>query len=215
MYPSNPLSETPEIKNLYNRSHGLTDPGEQKNRNYNWNVDKNQHSFGKPQTIEMDGAKKSLAFDFIGSKYPKTTIVDKRLEDFRQATSDMVGRSKFKGTLHQSIGDNHSFGYAKNALNGEKWNVAKCIHGDPEVKNEKDFKADPDLGKSLLHKSKLHNIIPKEPNASRTFGIPSIRTDLKKRPLSSVTDLAVFLFFNLRIMGMKKMLMIYFILILM
>jgi len=176
------------VKTLYNRSHGLTDPGQQKDRNYKWYVDKSNHVFGKNEPLEADGAKKSLTFDFLEAQFPKTKVVDKRLEDFRQATTDMVGRSKFKGTLHPSIEEGHVFGN-KNVLGGN-WNVAKCIHGDAEQKTEAHLAPDPDLGKSVLHRSKLQNVQPKDLEIDKTFGLPSIRHDLKKNKVS-ICDLTV------------------------
>jgi hypothetical protein len=190
IYTCKNIEEPEEAKKLYTRTHGLTDPGEQKDRQYNWNVDKHEYVFGKPDPIEMDGAKKSLRTDFMEANYPKTRIVDKRLEDFRQATSDMVGRGKFKGTLHPDIKEDHVFGCK--TIVGENWNVGKCIHGDPEDKNQRHFESDPDLGKSVLHRSKLVTVRPKEnPISDKMFGIPSIRYDLNKREKTSICDINV------------------------
>lgn len=188
LYSGSQLVEDEHAKTLYNKSHGLTDPGEQKNRHYNWYVDKSNHVFGKPEPIENDGAKKSLANDFLESNFPKTKIVNKRLEDFRQATSDMVGRSKFKGTLHPDLDETYTFGFKKDSQN---WNVAKCIHGASEEKTAKHLEADLDLGKNILHRSKLQNAKPKEVDHSKTFGVPSIRYDLPKKNQVSVADLTV------------------------
>jgi hypothetical protein len=157
-----------------------------------------------------------LGFDTLEHAYPQTKIVDKRLEDFRQATSDMLGRSKFKGTLHPSIDENFTFG-VKNVLSGA-WNVAQCIHGDPEEKTSKHYEPDPDLGKTVLHRSKLINLQPKEIDPEKTFGVPSIRGDLKRTKPASVCDMTVrnltynifknyitILNYFYRIMEMKKM----------
>jgi len=119
------LEEKEPVKKLYQKTHGLSDPGEQKDRNYNWPVDKHNHVFGKTEPIEYEGTKKCLNSDFLEANYPKTKIVSKRLEDFRQATSDVVGRSKFKGTLSEKIEPNHSFGVK--SLLGNNWNVGKLI----------------------------------------------------------------------------------------
>jgi hypothetical protein len=192
LYSGIQLNEPEEVKTLYAKSHGLSDPGEQKNRNYNWYVDKYNHYFGKCNQIEIDGTKKSLCSDFNEAQFPKTKIVDKRLEDFRQATADMVGRGKFRGTLHPSIEENHTFG-VMNILSGT-WNVAKCIHGDPEEKTSKHLEPDADLGKTLLHRSKLQNVQPREVVPEKVFGLPSIRSDLKRSRIC-VSDLTVFIKF--------------------
>jgi len=179
------------VKSQYKKSHWLSDPGEQINRDYKWNVDKNTHVFGKPQAREVDGCKKSLENDLLDASYPKTIIVNKRLEDFRQAYSDMIGKTKFKGTLNSSINENNTFGF--NKVSGSDWDVAKCLHGDPNEKTEKHLEPDPDLGKSFLYKSKLQNLHPKTPDPNRTYGVPSIRFDLKKNitNLNSVTNYTV------------------------
>jgi hypothetical protein len=169
---------------LYNKTHGLTDPGQQKNRNYKWNIDKDNFVFGKEEIREFDGTKKSLESDYLEANYPKSKIVDKRLEDFRQATGDVVGRSKYRGALHPSVDENFVFGAFKTS---EDWNAAKCIYGDPEQKTDKYFEADPDLGKSLHNRTRLKNLQPITYDGKRTFGVPSIRYDLNKTK-TSISD---------------------------
>lgn len=193
----------------------MTDPGEQKDRNYKWKVDKGNFVFGKEERKEFDGTKKSLESDYLEANYPKTKIVDKRLEDFKQATVDLVGQSKFRGTLHPSIDENFVFGAFKSS---DEWNAAKCIYGDPEEKTQRYLEVDSDLGKSLHQRTKLKNLHPKEYDGKRTFGIPSIRYDLKKTK-SSICDnivyISILIFsFCIRIMEMKKMRLICYILIL-
>lgn len=119
------LEEPKSVKDLYNKTHGLTDPGQQKDRHYKWNVDKNNFVFGKSQPLEVDGTKNSLRTDMLEAEYPKTKIVSKRLEDFKKATSDVVGKSKFKGTMNPNIDEDHTFG-AKTII-GENWNVGKYL----------------------------------------------------------------------------------------
>jgi hypothetical protein len=102
----------------------------------------------------------------------------------------MVGRSKFKGTLHPSIDENHSFGV--NSVLGGNWNVAKCIYGDPDEKTYKHLEPDVDLGKTLTYRSKLQNVQPKEVDPEKSFGVPSIRHDLKRnKERISVCDFTV------------------------
>lgn len=38
--------EKAEIARMYNKTHGNFAPGEQRNREYNWTLDKTQHRFG-------------------------------------------------------------------------------------------------------------------------------------------------------------------------
>ncbi len=189
LYTGSKLQETQEVKALYNKSHGLTDPGERSDRHYKWYVDKDTHVFGKANLMEYDGTKKSLCSDFNEAPFPKTKIVSKRLEDFRQATSDMVGQPKFKGTLNKAIDESHTFG-KKNELHNT-WNVAKCMHGDVHEVTEKVLQPDPDLGKTVSHRMKLQALQPKDFDIEKTFGLPSVRYDLQKKNLVSVCDLTV------------------------
>jgi hypothetical protein len=184
LYTCPNVKESEEVKKLYLKTHGLNDPGQQKDRNYNWYVNKDNFVFGKGDLREYEGAKKSLESDYVEANYPKSKIVDKRLEDFRQATSDMVGKGKFRGTLHPSIDENFVFGVSKC---NDRWNARKCVQGNLEENAQKFLESDVDLGKSLHHRNKIKNIVPKEYDGERTFGIPSIRSDLK-RTRSSITD---------------------------
>ena len=199
IYPKNKLVEDEKYKKMYQRTHGLSDPGEQKDRNYNWYVNKNQHIFGLNQPLEKDGCKKSLRPDLLESEYPKTLIGEKRLEDFRQATSDVVGRSKFKGTLRPDI-DPTEYIFGVKSLRGVNWNVGKCISGDPEAKTELMMVPDTDLGKNVNFRSKNNTLHPKECESGRMFGVPSIRTDLPTKNMRSVNDLTVSKYFLLSIL---------------
>lgn len=198
-------------------THGLTDPGEQKDRNYKLNFDKHNHVYGLYQPLEKDGCKNSLRPDLLENQYPKTLICDKRLEDYRQATADVVGKPRFKGTMPPELAYDHTFGVK--TMKGNNWNVGKCLSGDPESITQKHLEPDVDLGKSFNHRSKNSNLIPKstssvggitsnsdqtgeDPNrmtgktqgsldSNRVFGVPSIRSDLKPKELRSMTDMNV------------------------
>lgn len=128
--------------------------------------------------------------DFLEASYPKTKIVDKRLEDFRQATDEMIGKSKFKGTVRSDIDENFVFGI-KSIKGDEMWNLGKCLHGDPDLQNPFLVEPDKDLGKSIMHKSKLSAVQPKEYDPTKIFGVPSIRYDLPKKKNPSVNDITV------------------------
>lgn len=172
------------MKKLYQRTHGLSDPGEQKNRDYKWGFDKDEHVFGLPQEKEINGCKKSLESDYLYGLYPPTKIVDKRLENYRQATSTMLGKGKCKGTLNKNLGDDHTFGLKYPLSN---CNASKCIYGDSSLMNSESLNPDRDLGRSVSYRSKFH--IPSEFDNNKTFGIPSIRSDLPLKTFVSVSDL--------------------------
>lgn len=137
-----------------------------------------------------------MVTDFIEASYPKTKIVDKRLEDFRQATDEMIGKSKFKGTIRSDLDENFVFG-VKSIKEDEMWNMGKCLHGDPYSNTALLLEADKDLGKSALYKSKLSSVQPKEYDPTKIFGVASIRYDLSKKKNPSVNDITVMINFIL------------------
>ena len=65
----------------------------------------NDHKFGYFQEKELDGVKKSLRSDFLYNPYPQIKLVGKRFEVWRQATEDMLGKSKYYGTLDKRFHD--------------------------------------------------------------------------------------------------------------
>jgi hypothetical protein len=56
------MNDTPEGIDLYKRSHGSYAPGEQRRRDYKWNVDPDRTRFGaKGDTIAFNGVSKNIA----------------------------------------------------------------------------------------------------------------------------------------------------------
>ena len=187
IYNSGPLDETDAVKKLYYKTHGLTDPGQQSKRDYNWAFDPNDHQFGYGDEIEQDGVKKSLMTDNLFHPYPQSKIVDKRLDDFLTANTEMLGKGKFHGSLHPKFYDpDHVFG--KESQLGDAWNAGRCIHGDGSTVSGKSVEADPDLGKNRKYAEKLKALQPQSHDPNRAFGVPSIRSDLPKKESKSVTD---------------------------
>lgn len=175
---------------MYEKTHGHSEPGEQKVRNYNWPFNKSQHSFGKEQSIEQNGAKKCLENDFLLNLYPQTKVGNKRLEDFRQATANMVGKGKYKGSLPENITSEYVFG-VKTIKDGD-WNAGKCLSGEDSLRKEGSLKADLDLGRSVRYIQKNKLLIPNENiDLSKQFGVPSVRNDLKEKEFKSLSDYTV------------------------
>lgn len=63
------------------------------------------------------------------------------------------------------------------------WNAAKCIRSEPEAR---DLEPDMDLGKSV--KLNCTNRVRSAVDAKRSFGIPTIRTDIPFKNKRSVAD---------------------------
>lgn len=184
IYDNAKLQEEPEVQKLYQKTHGLTQPGEQLKRDYNWHFNPNNHVFGKPDTFEQSGCAKSLKSDKIDADFPKTKIGNKRLEDYRQATATLVGTQAYHGSLRNDI--DPEFTYGKKAIREDVWNSAKCIIGNPE--SVKEVEPDRDLGRSVAYSTKISRKQPVSDTGDRIFGVPSIRYDLKKPFRQSMTD---------------------------
>jgi len=71
----------------------------------------------------------------------------------------------------------------KNVQGSNPWNAGRCIHGEP---NDKQIVPDIDLGKSI--KPNCRNVVRKEGDKHRTFGIPTIRKDIPYKEFRSVAD---------------------------
>ena len=180
--------EPEEVKNLYYRSHGTTDPGKPNTRYYKWNFDPQTHVFGYSQKSEIDGTKNSLRTDNLLNPYPQTILMNKRSEDFRAFNNPLLGKGKFYGSLSPKFYDeNHTFG--KGSKLGDQWNAGRLIHGDETTANSENLKPDEDLGRDWHYGSKLKSLRPTQKDLNRIYGVPSIRKDLPKRIVKSVTDI--------------------------
>lgn len=76
----------------------------------------------------------------------------------------------------------HAFG-VKNIVGSDVWNAAKCLHGEP---TEKELQPDHDLGKST--KLGCRNVVRKPEDVARSFGTPTVRTDIPFKEKRSVAD---------------------------
>lgn len=87
LYPiGGEMEERQDIAKMYNKTHGNFAPGEQRNREYNWTVDKTQHRFGYGEQRLLNGAAMSLHNERFESGFPKTVIVKKTVEDHKAVT---------------------------------------------------------------------------------------------------------------------------------
>lgn len=69
---------------MYKKTHGNFRPGEQKDREYKWDIDVVKHRFGYGEKAQFNGAAISLHQERPSSGYfPKTVIVKKTVEDVK------------------------------------------------------------------------------------------------------------------------------------
>eukprot|EP00826_Nyctotherus_ovalis_P056671 TRINITY_DN769_c0_g3_i2.p1 TRINITY_DN769_c0_g3~~TRINITY_DN769_c0_g3_i2.p1 ORF type:complete len:355 (-),score=127.26 TRINITY_DN769_c0_g3_i2:138-1202(-) len=170
--------ETPRVAAMYLKTHGTFEPGQQKERNYNWPIDKKNHRFGYIEEREADGAAKCVKPERFGESFPETKIVKKTVEDYIEVTKDELGKHK---NLGQQSDPNQVFGAMKRK---EEWNAAMCIYGVPETRNEVD--PEPDLGRCT--KMNCTNAVRRPEDTDRAFGVPTIRNDIPKKARKSVAD---------------------------
>ncbi len=76
----------------------------------------------------------------------------------------------------------HAFGI-RNVVGNDVWNAAKCIHGQP---TERELQPDRDLGRSV--KEGCRNTVRKPEDKGRSFGTPTIRTDIPFKDKRSIAD---------------------------
>jgi hypothetical protein len=177
--------EDQPIADMYKKTHGNFNPGEQKNRNYDWNMNPTDHRFGYGEKKVLNGAAMAIHNERPEEHFPKTVIVKKTVEDHKAVSQDLLGVSKNLGQGQDSRGADFVHG-VRNVQGGDTWNAARCIHGEP---TQVDLQDDKDLGKSV--KPNCRNLVRKEDDAHRSFGVPTIRTDIPFKDKRSVADFQV------------------------
>ena len=174
--------ETDKVADMYIKTHGDFAAGQQKNRNYHWPVDVNEHVFGKGEKDrDLNEEAKCLNPERNGLKFPNTIIVQKDVEDFQDVTGDPLGKPKNNGQ-GQNIDLNVTHGAYKIAK--DQWNAAKCIYGEPG--SLKEIGQDEDVGKCT--KLNCTNKVRREVDSTRAFGIPTIRTDIPPKKMKSISE---------------------------
>ena len=94
----------------------------------------------------------------------------------------MLGTVKNLGQGQAPRGSEFTYGIKNNVRD---WNAAKCLNGEP---TEKELQPDNDLGRST--KQNCTNNIRRPQDANRSFGCPTIRTDIPYKAWRSVADYA-------------------------
>ena len=166
----------------YIKSHGSYGPGEQRSRDYDWKgCDLKTHRFGEGvgSYVALNGL--ALGATAAMEQLDPQPIISQRMRNFK-ALQDKLGQSRYLGhTGAYQFGKMHRYG--KKSVRGEgEWDARQCIAGDyaPE-----DCEPEPELGKTLT--PGYRNILT-EKSRHRTFGVPSVRTDIPKYAVRSVAD---------------------------
>ena len=97
---------------MYKRSHGAYEPGEQKKRDYNWPVQPENFVFGYSEGKVVNGARDAIHHERADEKYPRTVVIRKDQEDFTGIVNDTLGRSKNLGQGQLSRSPSPTYGHA-------------------------------------------------------------------------------------------------------
>jgi len=159
--------EDPEARELYKRTHGDYEPGEQRTRGYDWGGrDPRGMVFGRPPAPH-DGAEVARVLAHAGAG--GLAVVPATLADFKATHDDTLGAPR-------------SLGYGDRAATAAPAGLASTRFDELGVeallKNQaapEDLAPDADLGRSL--RPGWRNVT-QPGDEGRRFGVPSVRTDV-------------------------------------
>jgi hypothetical protein len=183
--PADALSE--EVCEQYKKSHASYAPGEQRRRNYDWGglgggADPSAVRFGKPASeTEYNAIYYALhpAEDPYIPAAPK--IIAKALEDYKEVTTEALGRPKPVGHGDYSMAmPAEGFGQPSKRSSANVWNARQCMEGEYTLEQQR---PDVDLGQSI--RPGWRNLPPPD---DRAFGIPNVRTDIREPASRSMAD---------------------------
>eukprot|EP01029_Cantina_marsupialis_P029117 TRINITY_DN779822_c0_g1_i1.p1 TRINITY_DN779822_c0_g1~~TRINITY_DN779822_c0_g1_i1.p1 ORF type:complete len:322 (-),score=91.30 TRINITY_DN779822_c0_g1_i1:206-1171(-) len=178
--PDKEAEETPEVKNQYKVSHRAYEPMEQKRRNYDWSsagINPESHVFGRLDKERLpEGV--GTALTLMPHKDESVSIpkVVKREVQLKKSLQDKLGRARQLGTT-SAVPSDFAFGKATTGL--DEGGVESCLQNELHP----DDMYSPDLGRSLT--PGFRNIPPAD---NRAFGTPTIRTDIPKPVVRSMSD---------------------------
>jgi len=185
LYPvESEADESGASHELYLRSHGDYNPGEQKRRNYNWGstqVNPDEHRFGVSEKMAMGGGSEEVmrALDPSLTLGDGTAIVSRAVEDYKNYAAAELGTCK---NLNLDAGLPPSHVYGLKSGSKDDWGTAECIRG---ADTDEAQAPDKDLGTTL--RPGWRNEI-KPGDETRMFGVPGVRDDIAPPRARSVAD---------------------------
>lgn len=167
--------------------HGVAREGEQRRRNYDWGKsaihgDPSTHRFGEVGVKPPAGAS-GVAMALNPEEdddAPRAIVVPLRQADCAAARADRVGKTRRLGgpAMESKDGERRTFGAS--ATGADPWSAADCIRGDYALEDQL---PDRDLGKSVAAGYRNFAVDP-----TRTFGVPTVRSDVPMPAKRSVSD---------------------------
>jgi hypothetical protein len=192
LYPRQPKQNPEDVKrarDLYRISHGNFEAGEQRRStdHDDKGIDVYSYRFGK---VDSQGERNGVGNALSGGTASETIaaqtasrgsvlhIVPKQLAKYKEQNEDVIGRAK---NLGQGGGDRpgQDFAYGVSSEAADVWGAAECVNG---VYTESQQQPDMDLGKAVAPGWR------NDTTTSRTFGCPTIRSDIVAPKKRSVGD---------------------------
>lgn len=172
-----------EFAELYRKSHGRSEPGEQVDRQYNWStgrsrINPSKHIFGvKDKNSSRNEVSRCLNPELDALSQASSTIVAKQVEDMKD-TFSQLGKVRNLGHGERKLPLDHVYGIGGSA-GAQDVGARRCIQGEYTIDQQQ---PDADLGKPVSHG--WRNITTE----NRAFGVPSIRSDIAPPEKRSVAD---------------------------
>jgi EF-hand domain-containing family member B len=185
LYPV-PEAETEEAKRLYQKSHGTFEPGVQRRRyegeNSDLGFDVQKKRFGMVGAMgDQNGVYKCLNNVEVAAANAGSVlhIVPKNVARFKESVEHKLGQCKNLGQAGSRPPNHKEHAYGVVDKSKTTWGAAECIQGSY---TEEDQLPDLDLGRSVSKGWR------NDTTTNRTFGCPTIRTDVKPPKKRSVGD---------------------------
>lgn len=177
LYPTETEDES-KHSGMYTKSHGSYAPGEQRNRDYNWektDINEKTHRFGKKEKNMLKNGVALCMNPANDKSVPKTRLVATKVENMKN-TKDQLGKARNLGMGTTGLQQEHIFG-VQGTL--DSWDAQACIQGDYSAEEQQ---PDSDLGTSATPGWRNTTI------EQRAFGCPTLRTDIRNPAAKSVSD---------------------------
>jgi EF-hand domain-containing family member B len=185
LYPV-PARESKEALRLYQKSHGTFEPGEQRRRyegeENDLGFDVQKKRFGMVGAMgDQNGVQKCLTNVEVanGNSGSVLHIVPKNVARYKESVEHKLGQCKNLGQSGSRPPNHKTHAYGVVDKAGQSWGAAECIQGSY---TEDDQMPDIDLGRSVTPGWR------NDTTTNRTFGCPTIRTDVKPPKKRSVGD---------------------------
>lgn len=168
--------EIAEMRRRYKLSHNSYEPGEQRQRNYDWkSINPQTHRFGS-----VDVAPEDEGVAHCLKESGETQITNVAVANHRFMTSDALGKPKYRGNVDSESIRRLEHRQTMKQLNPPKTISAQdCIQGNYTLEEQL---PDPSLGKAT--RPGWRN----ETSSDRRFGTPTVRTDIQPPAVRSVSD---------------------------